>query len=186
MGRVLPAAIAGFVVLAVWTVVANGLLGFTARVTMGRLAEERPVYEILAASVVEPGVYVVNPETAPERGYPPDEPVFTVSYAGFGHEAAGRMLWLDLGIVLASLMLAAGLLSAASMRVLGRYWRRFAFIVSVGLLLAISCDLARIGIGGFPVRAAVQLAAFRLVSWALVGLVMAGIVRGRAVGANPA
>lgn len=57
---------------------------------------------MLQEAVTEPGAYVVNPQPVPGTGFPAGESVFGVLFAGYGHESAGRMLWVNLGVGLAA------------------------------------------------------------------------------------
>ena len=45
--RIVLSGALGSVVLLLWTLVSNGLFGITARVEMGRISNEREVYEVL-------------------------------------------------------------------------------------------------------------------------------------------
>jgi hypothetical protein len=175
--RVFVAGTLGFVVLTLWTVLVNVAFGFTARVAMNRVADERAVYRVLKANITAPGVYLVNPALTPERQFPAGEPVFGVSYSGTGHEAAGPMMPVEFGGALAAALLVAGLLSAASASVLSTWVRRTGFVVAVGVLLAISADLSRYGIGGWPLGSAAASATVRVAGWALAGLAMAWVMR---------
>jgi hypothetical protein len=175
--RVLVSGILGALALTVWTFVASGFFGFNAKVKMNRIPNERAVYEVLKANVVAPGAYVVNPEPVPETGYPSGEPVFGLHYAGFGHEAAGRMVLFHPAILLVSSFLVAWLLSMTSRRVLSRYWLKVLFVVVIGGLFAVFGDLTKFEIGGYPARTALLIAAYDIVTWALAGLVIAAFMR---------
>ena len=182
--RILLSGALGFLVLALWTFVTNGFFGFTASLEMNRIANERQVYEVLKANLVAPGVYLVNPALTDEGRFPDGEPVFSIRYSGFGHEAAGRMLFVEMAITLLASVLMAGLLSVTSDRILSRFSRRVVFIAVVGLLLAVFGDLTKSGIGGYPAQSAMLLAAYHFVSWALAGLVMAWAMRAPAATAS--
>ena len=175
--RIVVAGTLGFIVLAFWTFLVNGLFGFAVRVQMNRVADEPAVYRVLKENVAGPGAYLVNPALTSERQFPPGEPVFSVSSSGIGHEAAGRMMLVEVGVALAAALLAAGLLAAASTSVLSTWARRTGFVVAVGVLLAVTADLSRFGIGGYPLGSAAAMAAVRVTGWALAGLAMAWAMR---------
>ncbi|MCX5752202.1 MAG: hypothetical protein NTW97_01010 [Candidatus Krumholzibacteria bacterium] len=175
--RVLVAGILGAIVLMAWTFVAGAILGFNVKVRMNRIPNERAVYEVLKANVVAPGAYIVNPEVVPGTGYPPGEPVFGLQYAGFGHEAAGKAVLADPAIALVSCLIVAWLLSKASLRVLSSYSRKVCFVAGIGLLIAVFVDLPKYGIGGYPAKSALLLAAYDIISWTLAGLVIARVMR---------
>lgn len=175
--KVIVSGTVGGIVLLVWTFVVNGLFGFRSRIEMNRLPEERRVYELLKETVKEPGRYTVNPEPVPAQGYPVGEPVFSIDYAGFGHEAAGRLALLHLAVAFLTTILAATLLSTASKRVLTSYPRKVLFFGCIGLLLAVFADLHAYDIGGHPLGDALLLAANRILSWTAIGLVVAKLMK---------
>lgn len=130
---------------------------------MRTLPAERQVYEVLKEHVVEPGRYTVNPELTPERGFPEAEPVFSVTYSGMGHEGAGGLMLVGLFVFLFAPMIGAWMLSQSSRRVPSSYFRKVLFFVAIGLLFALFGALMSFGIGGYPVRDAIVLAANNLV-----------------------
>lgn len=171
--KVIVSGLIGGIALFLWTFVVNGIFGFRSAIDMNRIPDERRVYALLKETVTEPGHYAVNPEATPSEGFPAGEPVFDVSYAGFGHEAAGRLTLLQLGIAFLSTILAAALLSVASTRVLSSYPRKVLFFAGVGLLFALFSDVPSYGIGGYPLGDALLLAANSILSWTVVGLAVA-------------
>jgi len=173
--RILLPAVFGFLVLVAWTFVVNGVLRFNASLTMISPPDEAVVYEMLKERIVEGGVYVANPEVEPGVGFPWGEPVFTIMYSGFGHEAAGRMQWVHLAVGILSMIVAATLLSLAGPRVQARYAYRALYVLGLGVLLALVCDVPGMGIGGQPERTALLFAANRVAVWTLIGLAMAGV-----------
>ena len=96
--RIIVAGLLGGVVLFVWTFFANGILGFNSKINMKQVPQERQVYEVLKANIVEPGRYVCNPELTSERRFPEGEPVFSILYGGGGHEFAGLLMLVELVI----------------------------------------------------------------------------------------
>jgi len=175
--RVLASALLGFVVLAMCAFISNAVFLLATQVEMNRVADERVVHQFLKERITDPAVYLVNPALTPEGMFPAGEPVFSVSYAGFGHEAAGRLLVVQVAIGLLSTLIAALLLSLASERVLARYARRVLFVAAVGVLIAVCADMGRYGIGGYPLDATALLVADRVLSWVMVGLAMAWPMR---------
>ena len=175
--KIILSGIMGGVAMSVWTFVVNGILRFGSHMNMKVLPNESEVYQLLKASVLEPGRYVVNPAVNPEIGFPLDEPVFSLLYSGFGHEAAGPLLWLGLATVFGATILVAWLLSLTSSQLRSSYARRIAIYTVVGLLLAVSVDLDSFGIGGRPLADALILGLHRIVMWTFVGVVAAWFMK---------
>jgi hypothetical protein len=171
--RVLLSGLAGAVVLCAWTFAVNVGFGFTARLEMQPVPNERAVYALLKEHISRPGAYMANPPLSPRGEFPPGEPAFSIRYSGVGHDAAGRLLLIDLAVALAASILAAGLLSTASTRILSRYPYKVMYVATVGLLLAVFGDLPKFGIGGYPASTALLLAGNHALSWTLSGAVMA-------------
>ncbi len=171
--RVIPAGLLGWVVLMVWVFVVNGMFGFRRSIDMNRVAGEKQVYALLKEKIVEPGRYIFNPEVSRERGFPGEEPVYSVHYSGMGHGTAGMMMLIDLLIGIVSVTLAAWMLSVTSARILSSYPRKVLFFAAIGLLFALFGDLTRFGIGGYSLKPALLLALNSVVAWTLVGLVVA-------------
>lgn len=184
MKSVISAGLLGAVVLMAWTVVVNGLLGFQARLDMKPLPAERQVYDVLREHVPGPGRYLVNPEADPQGRVPIGEPVYSVLYGGMGHEAAGGLAWVGLPVLLLPPMIGAWLLSHATDRLRASYGRKVLFFAAIGLLLAVSGDLARYGIGGYPLGDAMAYAVNHTVAWTLAGLVVAWRIRPRGAPAD--
>lgn len=184
--RVFVAGTLAFVVLTLWTILVNVLFGVTVRVEMNRVGDERAVYRVLKENITAPGVYLVNPALTPEQQFPAGEPAFSVSDSGVGHGVAGPMMLVEFGVAFATALLVAGLLAAASPGVMSTWARRTGYVVTVGVLMAVTADLSRFGIGGWPLGSAATKAAVRVCGWALAGLAMAWAMRPPAKMAGPA
>jgi hypothetical protein len=102
-----------------------------------------------------------------------------------GHEAAGPLFLLDLAIALVAPTIAAWLLSLASARVLGRYWRSVAFITGIGVVVAVFSDLPKGGIGGYPLPSVLLLSAYDVAAWTLCGMAIAWLMRRGTSGVEP-
>ncbi len=177
MKRVVIAGLLGALVLIVWTFAVNGLLRFKSNIDMKQVPNEREVYEVLKENIKEPGRYTCNPAVTSDRRYPEGEPVFSILYGGMGHEAAGGFMWIGLVIYVLSPIIAAWMLSQASVRVLSSYSSKVLFFTALGLLFALFGHLADAGIGGYPIRDAVVWGLHDIVLWTLIGLVVAGRLR---------
>ena len=172
MKRVIVAGILGWVVLAAWTFVVNGIFGFRQSIDMKQLAGERPIYEMLKNNVTEPGRYICNPPMT-DTGFVLNEPVYSIQYAGFGHESAGQESLLHMLFALLATLLAAWMLSTSADRILRSYGRRVLFFAAIGLFLALAGEMGKYGIGGYSLSDAVILSVHAIVQWTIVGLVVA-------------
>jgi hypothetical protein len=175
--KVIAAGLLGGVVLSAWTFVANAIFFLNLRVNMNTVAEERAVYEVLKRNITAPGGYMCNPALTPEGQFPLNEPVFSIRYAGVGHEAAGRGEWTNLALRFLTAMLAAWMLAVSSERILASYARRVGFFFVLGVWLAVLSEVSKSGIGGLPFTSALLLAGNTVVSWTLVGLAVAALIR---------
>jgi hypothetical protein len=169
---ILPGLVGGLVLFA-WTFAANGLFGFKREIDMKHIPAERQVHQVLKESVLEPGRYTVNPQLSSTGRFPDGEPVYGILYGGVGHEAAGRLALIELGVIFLAPIIGAWMLSDASPRTRASYRRRVLFFAAIGLLLALFGDLRDFGIGTYPLRDAVLLAAHDVVAWTAVGLAVA-------------
>ena len=171
--KVIVSGLLGGIVLVVWTFAANGILGFRNDVDRKQIPGERQVYECLKGNIVEPGRYICNPALASSGTFPGEEPVYSITYSGMGHASAGRLMLAQLGLFFLAPLIGAWMLSRTSERVLASYPRKVLFFVAIGLLLAVFGTLTRYGIDSYPLTDALMLAAYDLIAWTLVGLVVA-------------
>jgi hypothetical protein len=68
------------------------------------------------------------------------------------------------------------MLSRTSDQFRSRFSRRLGFFIALGLLLALTGDLQSFGIGGSPVSLALLLALRTLVTWTIIGAVVASLM----------
>jgi len=170
-------ALLGMIVLIVWGFVVNGVFGFNSRIKMRQISDERKVYETLKESVIEPGRYIINPELTSSGVFPDREPVFSLHYSGMGHESAGKVMLFQLAIFLFAPMIATWMLSLTTPRILSSYPRKVLFFVAVGMLFAVFGDFMNFGIDQYSLQDALLIAANNILSWTLVGLVVAKYFR---------
>lgn len=175
--KVLIAGLMGWLVLAAWGFIVNGIFGLQAKIDLNHLEAERQVYRVLQEHVVEPGRYVVNPELTEEQRFPEGEPVFSVLYGGVGHESAGNMMLLKLATNFLAVLIATWMLSMTSDLVLTSYPRKVMFFSAIGLLFALFADVGSYGIGGYPSGTAAMVAVSHVAMWTAVGLVVAWRLR---------
>ena len=177
MQRVILAGLLGGLVLMVWFVIVDGILGFKRGMEMNTVADERSVYAFLVDHVPEPGRYVVNPEILPAQAFPEHDPVFSVQYSGLGHADAGREILLGLVVMLLAPVVGAWLLFNASSRVLSGYGSRIVFFSAIGLVFTLFGVMTRFGLASYSLGNAVALSAHDLAAWIVAGLVVAWFVR---------
>jgi hypothetical protein len=177
--KVIVSGFLGGVVLVAWTFAANGILGFRSNVDRKPILNERQVYECLKGNILQPGRYICNPEPTLPGRFPGQEPVYSITYSGIGHDSAGRLMLVQLGLFFLAPMIGAWMLSLASERVLTSYPRKVLFFVAIGLLFAVFGTLTHYGIDSYPLRDALKLAAYDLIAWTLVGLVVAWRLQSR-------
>lgn len=175
--RIIFAGLLAGVVLLVWFIAVDGILGFKRGFEMHELGNERTVYAFLSENVTEPGRYVCNPEVIPEQGFPGDDPIYVVQYSGLGHDDAGQEMLAGLIIMFLAPLLGAWLLANASGRVLAHYGTRLLFFIGLGCVMALFGLMTRFSIGGYPLPDALALTLHDLVSWIVVGVLVAWIVR---------
>lgn len=175
--KIIISGVVGGMVLISWAFVTNVFFGFQSKIDMRRIPNEGQVYQILRENIVEPGGYICNPPLTPAGAFPLNEPIFNIRYSGMGHEAAAMELATQLAMAIIAAAIAAWMLSVTSSRILSTYSRRVLFFAVIGLLFAIFSDLAKFGIGGYPLRSVLLLAGNNVVSWTLVGLVTAMWIR---------
>ncbi|MGA9117653.1 MAG: hypothetical protein WB626_12850 [Bacteroidota bacterium] len=174
--RVLVSGLVGALVLLIWTFVLNGILGFNARWNMMHVPNERAVHAMLKTTITEPGRYLCNPALTPDGRFPDNEPVFGILYSGAGHEAAGLGAIFGLLQFLVAPMIGAWMLSRTSEPYRSRFRNRALFFVIIGLLVAFTGDLNSFGIGGSPLSVALILAARTVLTWTIMGVVIASIM----------
>ena len=177
MKRVLLAGLLGGLVLIVWLIVVDGLLGFSRAIDMKELPEERVVYAFLVEHVKEPGRYVLNPEVLPEQRFPGDDPIFGLHYTGLGHDDAGQEMLLGLVVMLLSPIAGAWLLANSSARTLSRYGRRVGFFAMIGVVVALLGLMARFGLARYSLGDASVWAIHDFAAWVLAGLVVSCFIR---------
>jgi len=176
--KVITAGIVGGLTIIVWTILMNVVFGFRYRLEMKQIPDEATVYQVLKQNVVEPGRYLCNPPLNELHMFPENEPVFSVLYAGIGHEAAGPVsVFLDFLFAIVTATLCAWLLSLTSEKVLSGYLRRVSFVLVIGLLFAFFSDSKKYGIGNYPLNDALILALNNFVIMALVGLVISLFIK---------
>ena len=175
--KVILSGLLGAVVLVVWTFLVNGVFGFGSGIERRPITAEQNVHETLSASLIEPGRYIANPELTASGTFPEGEPVFSIYYSGMGHESAGKVMLVQLAMFVIAPMVGAWMLSVSSPLILLSYRRRVLFFAAVGLLVAFYGGITNFGIDSYPPKDALMLALLDVITWTLVGLVVAWRMR---------
>jgi len=136
-----------------------------------------PIHAALKERITEPGTYIC-PYLPPDQGgalFPDyqNEPIFAVTYRGHTHATVPGFASVGILSFLLAPMAAAWLLTQASARVLATYSRRVLFVATLGLFVTVSADLLRGLTEELPFPAVAGMAVVRLITWTLIGLVLA-------------
>lgn len=174
--KIILSALLGGMTLILWSFIVNGMLGFNSSLMMKKISANQSVYDVLRENIREPGRYVCNPQLNLMERYPEEEPVFSICYSGFGHEAAGREMLIGMVLFFLGPGIAAWLLLQTGAVAESGYGRNVLFFTGTGVLIAFFADLAQAGIGGYPYGTALLLAVNRILQWTVVGLVVASII----------
>lgn len=177
MKRILLGGLLGAIVMLVWLVVADGILGFKRGIDMKQLPQERAIYAFLLDHVKEPGCYVCNPAVQPNQRYPGHDPIFAIHYTGLGHDDADQEMLGGFVTLLLALIAGTWVLANASSRILSRYGSRVGFFVVIGLALSLAGFAGRFGISAYSLGDALALAVHDLAGWSIAGLVVAWILK---------
>ena len=171
--KVILAGLLGWIVLIVWGFVVNGVFRFNSSINLNQIQEERQVYQFLKETITEPGRYIINPEQTASGIFPDGEPVYSIHYSGIGHEAAGKLMLLQLAILLLIAMIAAWIMSLSSQRMLSSYPQKVLFFIALGLLFSGFSFLTNYGIDEYSLTDALLLAIHDIGLWTILGLLFA-------------
>ena len=141
------------------------------------MPDQARIHAALKERITEPGTYVC-PYLGPSESNALfsdylNEPIFEVTYKGYTHATVPGFASAGMLSFLLAPMAAAWLLSQASNRVLATFSRRVIFVASLGLFLAVSADLLRALTEERTITTVAGMAAGSLITWILVGLVLA-------------
>ncbi len=173
--RILLSGTLGGLAQLVWFSLVNIVFQFTLRTQMTPVPSERTVHDLLTGLHLAPGTYLVNPALVNGQ-FPVGAPVFSIRYAGFGHEAAGLMMLVQLAVWIVAGVLAAWLLSNAAPRILARHWKRVGYVTAFGVMTIVIAIVPQWGIGGLPAGLMSLIALNQLVGWLACAIVVARLV----------
>jgi len=147
------------------------------------LPDQVPIHAALKQRINEPGTYIC-PYLPPNESRTLfadylNEPVFAITYKGYTHSTVPGFASVGVLSFLLAPMAAAWLLSQASARILATYFRRALFVTGLGLFVAVSSDLLRGLTDEQSFSTVTEMAVASIITWALVGLVLAWRIKPR-------
>ena len=147
------------------------------------LPDQVPMQAALKERIKTPGTYVCpylppNQDTALFPDYW-KEPVFTITYTGYTHSTVPGFGSIGVFSFLLAPLAAGWLLSQASDRVLATFSRRWIFVTTLGLFVAVSSDLLRALTDEQKLPAVAVAVLGTVITWLLIGLVLAWRIRPR-------
>ena len=148
--------------------------------TIRPVPDQAEIHAALKERITEPGTYAVpylRPEEASSFETYGDEPLYEIRYKGYTHNTVPGFKNPGVLAFLLAPMIATWLLSRASSSVLSRYSRRVLFVTVLGLFLAVGGDWVRALADETPVSGLAASTFASIVTWLLVGLVVAWRIR---------
>ncbi len=152
------------------------------------IPDQVQIHAALKERITEPGTYVF-PYMAPgdrSSRFPNyiNKPVFAVTYNGYTHATVPGFASVGILCFVLAPIAAAWLLSQASERMLATYFRRVLFVAALGFFLAVSADLLRGLTDEQPFSTVAEMGVVTLVTWILVGLVLAWRIKPETIAAH--
>jgi len=185
MGRAVLAAIAGGVVVFLWSAVSHMALGLgTAGISA--LPNEERVAQTIRAAVTEPGLYFLPGFDASHKRTPEEEKAWTEKYrrgpsAFLVIHPGGRepMAPAQFVVEVVADILAAGVAAFLLIRLAGSFLTRAAAVGLLGVFEWLDVNVSYWNWDKFPSTFTLAALADQTVGWALAGVVMALILRPR-------
>ncbi len=179
--EILLSGLLGGIVIFAWLVISIELLPVSGHRAQP-IPNDKDIHAVLKERITEPGIYFL-PDHPDENSvdYPDyeNEPIFSVIYGGRTPGTSLGQLIFELFCIFTAPAIAAWMLSVASERILTKYSRRVLFVAVFGLFLAVFGEV----FSEKPVDYILLTAANSLITWALVGLVIAWRIKpGRTTG----
>jgi hypothetical protein len=177
--EVLIAGLLGGVVMLIWLTISNAMIPIKSSLIHKTIPFQNQVelHQALKTNITEPGTYSVPYVGWDEESKFPDyrnQPVYSITYSGYTHGSAGSIAdFLPIPIMFAVPMFAAWMLSVSSRKIRQKYIRRVMFVVTIGLIVALSDDILQMSFGPQPRDYLVFLAVNNVITWVLTGLAIA-------------
>lgn len=165
--EILLSGFLGGLVIIVWIIISTTILPLG-----GDMPEEIPgdkeIHSMLKKQIPESGIYWLPSDEDQFSDYK-NEPVFFIYHPGTTPSNWMTPMIIEILLILLSPMIAAWLLSKASMKILAKYGRRVLFVTVIGLLFAIYGDVY----SQKPLDHMLLSSISNVIVWTLVGLVLA-------------
>jgi hypothetical protein len=175
----------GGVVMFIWLFISNAVLPLKSSMIHKVVPNQLEVHQALKENITEPGTYSCPYLSHEEEAAMPDyrsQPIYSITYHGSTHGDPGSTgALLPIVLIFVVTTIAAWMLSVTSERSRSSYARRVLFVALIGAIVASYGDLLQLSFGPQPRDYLVFLAVNNLITWTLVGLVVAACVRGESV-----
>jgi hypothetical protein len=171
----------GGVVMLVWLFISNAVLPLKGDMIHRVVPNQLEVHEALKENITEPGTYSCLYLTREEEATMSDyrsQPIYSITYSGSTHGDPGSAGdFLPILLIFVATTTAAWMLSVTSRRTRSTYLRRVLFVALIGVVVALYDDLLQLSFGPQPRDYLIFLAINNLITWTLVGLVIAACVK---------
>ncbi len=182
MKQILLSGVFGSLVMFVGLLIGSSMVQFGGNTALQTVPDQSELLTELKERINEPGTYVVPYETDGVMATDPDyldEPFFEISYKGYTHRSVPGLSSSGTLAFFFAPMIAAWLLSMASPEVLSNYTKRVLFVMALGLLVVVSDDWLGSMKESIPPRQMLASAIGSMITWILVGMVVAWQVKPR-------
>ncbi|GEM_PF-2711211 len=142
--------------------------------------DDKEIHAMLKERIPETGIYWLPSDKSQFSDYE-DEPLFFIYYPGTTPSNSLSPMAVEILLIFLAPMIAAWLLSRASMKVLAKYARRVVFVAVIGLLFAVYGDI----FSQKPLHHMLLSSISNLIVWILVGLVLAWRIDPKRLKLNP-
>jgi hypothetical protein len=171
----------GGVAMLVWLFVSNAMLPLKSNMIHKVVPNQLEVHEALKENITEPGTYSCLYLTRAEEAAMPDyrrQPIYSITYSGSTHGDSGSAGdFLPIVLIFVATTTVAWMLSVTSSRTRSTYCRRVLFVALIGVIVALYDDLLQMSFGPQPRDYLIFLAVNNVITWTLVGLVIAACVK---------
>lgn len=169
--KILLSGLLGALVIMVWITISSEIILLSGDKTE-EIQDDKEIHSILKNRLQKSGIYWLPGHEGQNQGQYADyenEPIFFVYYAGTTPGTMIAPTIVEFVSIFLTPMIAAWLLSMASMKILARYSRRVLFVAVIGLLFAVYGDL----FSHKPLDRMLLSSINHVIAWTLVGLVLA-------------